>query len=378
MSPTRRAGGPASGAVSPDAGLRPPMTRLLALPARQPDGNPRPEAGLAALAKRALPPAGLDADALARVWRRLNQSERRNRGPARRPVAWAVGVALSVAISGGVVAAASGVWSWPRTTVQRAVRLWRPTAEVSDPRSGSGRSPRAGAVGTMVESETAAPRATPSLAAHGESLPSGAVSPPLAERDPQSGIADRARAAKRSFARLGSPAGGADLAASAPTSSLAAESELLLRALHRLRRERDPAGCLRELDRYAIQFPSGDLRHEAERARIDAFLMAGRRADARAALSRVALTDGARDRELLLIRAELSAEVDCPPALADYERVLAAADIPPALAARALWGRAVCRSRLGDEPGARADLAAYLAKYPDASHAAAARQRLAP
>ncbi|MES1210381.1 MAG: tetratricopeptide repeat protein [Pseudomonadota bacterium] len=360
MSPTRRGSGPTGGAVSPDAGSRGPMTRLVALPARQPEGTVGSQERVAGLAKRVLPPAGLDADALAGVWRRLNQAERRDRRAAVRPLAWAFGVALSVAVSGGVVAAATGAWSWPRAAVQRAVRLWRPTAQVSNPLSGSPTGARAGAAGPIVENAIAP--APPALAPVGQPLPSGA---------------GPARVTKRPSARLALAAGIGDAVAAAPPSSLAAESELLLRALHRLRRERDPAGCLRELDRYAIQFPSGDLRHEAERTRIDALLMAGRRADARAALSRVTLTDGARDRELLLIRGELSAEVACPPAIADYERVLAAADIPPALAARALWGRAVCRSRLGDESGARADLATYLARYPDASHAAAARQRLA-
>jgi hypothetical protein len=199
----------------------------------------------------------------------------------------------------------------------------------------------------------------------------------VAEPDLPSGITGGGPVPKRPSARPASSSGLIEAAAAAPPSRLAAESELLLRALHELRRERDPEGCLRELDRYAAQFPSGILSHEAERARIDALLMAGRRADARAALSQVTLGDGARDHELLLIRAELWGEDDCTRALPDYELVLGP-DVPPALAARALWGRAVCRSRLGDEEGARADLAAYLARYPAGSHAPAARQRLAP
>ena len=85
--------------------------------------------------------------------------------------------------------------------------------------------------------------------------------------------------------------------------------------------------------------------------------MEGRRADARAALGALDLGTGQRDRELRLIRAELLAPQACPAAVPDFEIVLAESPSGP-LAERALWGRAACLSQIGDEAGARRDLAA--------------------
>src|SRR6185369_3599507 len=126
---------------------------------------------------------------------------------------------------------------------------------------------------------------------------------------------------------------------------------------------------------YASRFPRGLLAEEAGRARVDALLLAKRFPEARTALARLTLGNGARDRELRVIRGELLAEKDCSAALADYEIVLAEGRAD-ALVARALWGRAACRARAGNETGARSDLAGYLARFPDGPRAAAARARL--
>jgi hypothetical protein len=156
---------------------------------------------------------------------------------------------------------------------------------------------------------------------------------------------------------------------------LAGESLLLGRALGHLRHQRDPAGALIDLDQYSARFPSGVLGREAQSARVDALLMAGRLAEARTVLSNLTLGTGARDRELRLLRGELNAETACGKAVEDFETVMA--DRPlDRLAARALWGRAACRARLGDERGARADLAAYVAQFPDGPQVAIARARL--
>jgi hypothetical protein len=157
--------------------------------------------------------------------------------------------------------------------------------------------------------------------------------------------------------------------------ALADESSLLGRALARLRQQRDPSGALADLDLYAARFPSGVLDREAQSARVDALLMAGRLGEARTVLSKLTLRMGARDRELRVIRGELDADSACAKAIEDFEAVLNESASDP-LAERALWGRAACRARLGDERGARKDLAHYIARFPDGPHAAVARARL--
>jgi hypothetical protein len=157
--------------------------------------------------------------------------------------------------------------------------------------------------------------------------------------------------------------------------TLANESALLGRALARLRQQRDPAGALAELELYSARFPSGVLDHEAQSARVDALLMLGRLGEARTVLSKLTLRTGARDRELRVIRGELEADSACASAIKDFEAVLGESGSGP-LAERAMWGRAACRARLGDERSARKDLADYLARFPEGAHAPVARARL--
>jgi TolA-binding protein len=143
----------------------------------------------------------------------------------------------------------------------------------------------------------------------------------------------------------------------------------------RLRQERNALAALAELDAYATRFPSGVLLPEAQRVRVDALLMDGRLSEARKVLSALELGASARDRELRLIRAELLAAHACAAALPDFQIVLAEKPGGP-LAERALWGRAACLTQLGDEAGARRDLAAYIARFPGGAHSAAAHARL--
>lgn len=158
-------------------------------------------------------------------------------------------------------------------------------------------------------------------------------------------------------------------------STAALESELLQKALEKLRREHDGAGALRLLDDYRTRFPSGLLSLEAAVARVDALLLLGRRAEALQQLSRLPLARVGRRSELQLLRAELYAEQDCRKALGDFDAVLAAAP-PAALAERALYGRATCRLRLGDSVGGTADLQSYLSRFPSGRFAPQIRARV--
>ena len=161
------------------------------------------------------------------------------------------------------------------------------------------------------------------------------------------------------------PSAPALIATRAPTppSQLAQESEQLQRALAKLRRDHDAAATLALLDDYATRFPRGVLSLEASVARVDALLLAGRRADALARLAQLPLDRVGRRLELQLVRAELYAERDCSKALLDFAAVLAAG-ASGGLGERALYGRATCRLRLGDAAGGDADLEAYLSRYP--------------
>jgi hypothetical protein len=68
----------------------------------------------------------------------------------------------------------------------------------------------------------------------------------------------------------------------APVAPSAAPSEvsLLAQAYRHLRVDRDAGAALKRLDEYAVHFPAGALRLEAEVARVEALLMLGRRPEA--------------------------------------------------------------------------------------------------
>jgi len=159
----------------------------------------------------------------------------------------------------------------------------------------------------------------------------------------------------------------------ASSGTLGRESELLARALSKLRRDRDASSALKLLDEYARDFPSGALRLEADVARLDALLALGRNAEALAMLERLPIDRLGRGAELRVIRAELLTQKNPTKALGDFDRALATA-LPPELEERALFGRAANRLRAGDEAGGRADLATYLGKYPEGRFAARARE----
>jgi hypothetical protein len=155
--------------------------------------------------------------------------------------------------------------------------------------------------------------------------------------------------------------------------ALGRESELLARALSTLRRNRDATGALSLLDEHARSFPNGALKVEADLARLDALLALGRNDEALSLLVRLPIDRVGRGAELRVIRGELFARRDPQNAIADFNRALSSG-LSRDLEERALFGRAASRLRAGDETGGRADLAAYLAKYPNGRFSEQARR----
>ncbi|HEY8922899.1 MAG TPA: hypothetical protein VIU64_00890 [Polyangia bacterium] len=405
------------GGITPE-----PLVRLGALspPGGAASRSPSYEERAGALIRRSAPPEGLAAGELEQVWTRLARA-RRSPAPARLgPWTWARwSVALAVlGVSGAAVAAVTGAWTWPRAT-------WRHIegSSSSIPGSVAGRPPRA-RPGASTARDLASSRPASVASAVPAAAPAEAPAPAAVEQGSSSPLPAqpgllRPAAATRAPGALEGPShasGGAPVSPpsipptsppaivtpspfvphslpeslpGSPTSPVAAraaarpadlalaeEGELLGRAVARLRQARDPAGALADLDRYAARFPSGLLHREAQAARVDALLLARRTDEARRVLDQLPLGGDARDRELRLIRAELSAESAPARALEEF-RAVWAAHPSGATGERSLWGMAACQARLGDEARTRAALELYLARFPDGPHAAAAAARAA-
>jgi hypothetical protein len=333
------------------------------------EGGTDVEDRLAALIRTADPARELGTIARARVWSRVRRASR-----SQRPLAslrW--GVAIAVLLTSGVVIGAM------------SARRWWPERNAATPAPGPAKPHPAHAVRHRSE-RAGQVAATPDSIAAEDGLPIADPAPePAAARDAPA-ISDRAppprSAAPSSRAHgSGTPRGarGRDLAlATAPrdatASELAGETPLLSEALTRLRQKRDARGALATLDVYRARYPDGTLKHEAESARIDALLLLGRDDEALAELRRLTLQAHGRDLELRLIRGELAAPTDCAFAVADFDRIVVERT-PQSFAERALYGRAACRARLGDEAGAKSDLAEYLRRFPAGRFASEARRR---
>jgi TolA-binding protein len=160
-------------------------------------------------------------------------------------------------------------------------------------------------------------------------------------------------------------------AARAP-SALAQETASLERAVKALRHDHDAATALRAIDDHLHTFPNGQLHSEAELTRVEALLHLGRKSEALVTLEKIPLQHA--PRELTVIRGELRAEAGrCKEAVRDFASAVDGSD---ELAERALVGRADCRSRSGDDAGARADLNHYLERFPDGRFVARAKSAL--
>ena len=183
---------------------------------------------------------------------------------------------------------------------------------------------------------------------------------------------DRSTSLRQALADTGAPQATSSASAGG---KLGSETELLREALQSLRHDDDPAGALATLDLYDQRFPRGLLAANAQLVRLDALLAQGQRAEASKLLARLDLVNSPRADELRILRAELLAPRGCRSAVAGFTAALAR-DLDPKLAERALQGRARCWLELGDQAAARADLTAYLQRFPSGPFAAQARQRL--
>lgn len=230
------------------------------------------------------------------------------------------------------------------------------------------------------EENAPTPTATSPTAAPPTAPPSIAPAPPLPHVSPTAGPPLRRSVdlALRAPVTATRPAPSPVLPAHAPPpepvpSTLSGETQVLGQAMARLRRQGDAAGALAALDLYRQRFPRGTLQREADVARVDALLTLGQDGNALAVLRTLSLQPRGHDQELRVIRGELTAATSCPRALVDFDTVLAES-APPALMERALYGRAACRAKQGDDAGAARDLREYLRRFPSGQFAADARR----
>jgi tetratricopeptide (TPR) repeat protein len=161
----------------------------------------------------------------------------------------------------------------------------------------------------------------------------------------------------------GSPANGAEGAEGAEGAA-GIEARLLAESLRSLRKDHAFERALALVTEHDRRFPDGPLRRQAAMVRAEALLRLGRQSAALSVLESLPLEAGAADRGLSLARAELrAAHARCAEAIPDFDRVLAV-ELDDAAAERALYGRALCRARAAQFGDARADLRAYLERFP--------------
>jgi TolA-binding protein len=261
----------------------------------------------------------LDAASLARIARRLGENPR---PPLNRWV-WATAVVLIVAVA-GAAAAAIGL-------VRRASPPLRPAVEQS------------------------------------------ALQPKRRPQPPPSRIVEEPAPAPRRAEPRHPKLATTTPAAPSPDG---AEVELFSQAVRAWKQQADAQAAIDLIREYQRRFPRGHFAGETIVIAVDALTSLGRPSEALRLLQQSALASVPRSLELHLMRGELSAQAgQCRQALADFEKVLER-EQSSELAARALFGRASCRTRLSDESGAEADLRLYLERHPDGPQAAAARRAL--
>jgi hypothetical protein len=160
------------------------------------------------------------------------------------------------------------------------------------------------------------------------------------------------------------------------------EQSLIFGALAKLRTSHQPEAALALLDDYRARFPGGVLAVEAARLRREALLLMGRKMAVLDELEQSPSLDASTGDERVL-RGELRASAGrWQAALADFEAIVR---VHPNGAEsddlrerdrleRALWGRALVRSHLGDDDAVCVDLGEYLRRFPHGRFAAQAKQ----
>lgn len=153
----------------------------------------------------------------------------------------------------------------------------------------------------------------------------------------------------------------------APASDKALDgTHWLAEAIQAMRQDRRPASALDILDKHAQELSRAGLTHESILVRIEALLAQQRSSEALRLLDATSLADATGPRGLLLTRAELRAAAGrCADGLGDFDWLLMRASKPDE---RALYGRAVCRQRTGDQVGARKDFEQYRQLFPQGAH----------
>lgn len=334
------------------------------LPARwidRPTPGNEAEDRVAGVLRRLDPAAALSAARLARIETRLAVPGRHFALAGHR---WAIVVLLLLGSTGVVVAGKSiAVFlEWRRFTVEPL-----PVDGNAGARS-SGRHGRRTAQGSLpvpttsiMEPETPPPEITPSL----PPAPIQILATTPAVRETRPARTPHAPDPGEPMPAVASPV----------PDPLAQETSLLAQALSALRRNGDAARALALLDGYRARFPRGSLVLEADGVRADALLALDRRAEALDLLNKLPMDEVGRGGELLVIRGELRAATNCRAAAADFDQVLARHPGAPYVE-RALYGRAGCRLRLGDKPGAGHDMQDYLARFPSGRFAGEVRKIL--
>ncbi|HEY3668774.1 MAG TPA: hypothetical protein VGL19_22405 [Polyangiaceae bacterium] len=310
------------------------------------------DARLGELFRAVSEPAPLSAATLARVHARLGSRRHSSLLPRRLREA---ALATVMLLAGSSLAVAGwGVKEWLSASLHRA----EPAPGGAAPRSAGSLHPR---------KHAALPAPRP--AAPATSADDTALAPDLALPEPEPNL----HGAPHALAKGTEPNVSA---APADSSALASESLALQAALVKLRREHDARGALALLDQSEPLFARGALALEAQVTRVDALLALGRSSEALAILNHLPLAHIGRGGELRLLRAELRAKQDCGLALADFD-VLVRQPLSSSLAERALYGRAACEIRVGDDSHARRDFQDYLARFPGGRFADHARNQLA-
>jgi tetratricopeptide (TPR) repeat protein len=163
----------------------------------------------------------------------------------------------------------------------------------------------------------------------------------------------------------------------APTPPQRSEARLLADALASLHVEGDAKAALELLAEHRKRFPRGVLRLEALTAEVEALLSLGWRSQALRVLDSMVGERSPRGHDLGVLRGELRAQAGrYRDAITDFDRCASDASCGAQLEERALFGRASCHKKLGETAAARADLEAYLRRFPHSQRSEAVRRAL--